>query len=89
MTVINFWRLYGRIFYTIDNCKIKRVAFANTHYNYASRMEDTPYIPSDVCLTDRQAREWFKEHYPDYEINKVNKHWHQTLRNRDGERTGD
>lgn len=87
--VINFYRLYGRIFYSVNNSKSKFVIFANTHSDYASRIENNLYIPSDVCLTDKQAREWFKEHYPDCEINKVNKHWHQTLRNRDGERVGD
>ena len=72
--IINFYRLYGNIFYTIDEKPIKCVYNANTHENLAWRQGYR--IETDQLLTDRQAREWFKEHYPNYEIHKINKHYH-------------
>lgn len=72
--IINFYRLYGIIFYTIDEESIKCIYNANTHEDLTRRHDY--HIETDQFLTDRQAREWFKEHYPNFEIHKVNKHYH-------------
>lgn len=85
--IVNFYRLYGRIFYTINKYKRDTVYFANTHDDLIEKSDK--YIPSDNVLTDRQARNWFKEHYPNYEIHKIDKHYHTELRERDGDVRGD
>lgn len=72
--VINFYRLYGNIFYTIDEEPIRCIYNANTHEDLAQRHDYR--IETDQFLSDRQAREWFKEHYPNFEIHKINKHYH-------------
>lgn len=74
--VINFYRLYGNIFYTIDEKPIKRIYNANTHEDFAQALRYDYRIETDQFLTDRQAKEWFKEHYPNFEIHKINKHYH-------------
>ena len=72
--VINFYRLYGFIFYTIDKEPIKCVYNANTHEDLARRHDYR--IETDQFLSDHQAKEWFKEHYPNFKIHKINKHYH-------------
>ena len=74
--VINFYRLYGIIFYTIDKEPIKCIYNANTHEDLARAQRYDYRIEADYPLSDRQAREWFKEHYPNLEIHKINKHYH-------------
>lgn len=74
--IINFYRLYGTIFYTIDNHKKDTVYFSNTSEDFNRKFDCGEYIPTETRLTDKEAREWFKEHYPDCEIHKVDKHYH-------------
>ena len=74
--VINFYRLYGTIFYTIDKTVLDTVYYANTSDDYNFRLQVKRYIPSNHKLTDSEARKWFMENYPNYIINKVNKHYH-------------
>ena len=74
--IINFYRLYGTIFYSINKTKLDTVYFANTSDDYNTRLQMEKYIPSNYRLTDGEARKWFKENYPNYIINKVNKHYH-------------
>lgn len=85
--IVNFYRLYGNIFFTLDECIKNAVYFANTHEDL-TRTADFR-IPCDVPLTDRQARAWFKQNFPKYEIHKVNKHYHTEVRERDGDVAGD
>ena len=85
--IINFYRLYGIIFFTIDEEKIKCVYNANTHDDL-SRQRGIHYIDTNEAMTDHQAREWFKRRYPNYKVNKINKHYHTEYRS-NGDRWGD
>lgn len=86
--IINFYRLYGVIFYTVDVYEISTIYYANTTEDYQTRFQRDRHIPSSKPLTDRQAKEWFKTNYPDYKIHKVDKHFHTQVRMH-GDRMGD
>jgi len=74
--VINFYRLYGTIFYYFDIKADNTVYFSNTDEDFNRKLDYAAYIPAETRLTDKEARAWFKEHYPDCEVHKVDKHYH-------------
>lgn len=85
--VVNFYRLYGTIFYTIDDHKKDAVYHRNTSEDMAKIKEN--YIPSETRLTDRAARQWFETNFPGCEIHKIDKHYHTTWRDCGGDRMFD
>lgn len=76
LLIVNFYRLYGTYFFTINTYKVTAVYYANTTEDYINRLNRDNFIPSDHSLTDKEARAWLKKNYPHCEIHKVDKHYH-------------
>lgn len=87
--VVNFFRLYGKIFYTLDENVKKEVSFANTSNDLEYLLQTKLSIPIERKLTDKEARIWFANNYPDCEVNKIDKHFHFSNRSNDGDVLGD